>query len=256
MNKKLLLFAVVPLCVGLVVAIGYYAMFSTTFNVLPSIVTDGDLEQDLGDVFDSTTIRGEDSITLTNNAPTERVLTISNDAEEGIEVSYVATLELSLKDTTTWSVIGEPLEVEYTVIGNEFIVTGVPEGYTAIYYKDIVVGLEGRIANPQPAISIIGIGNFPNFDDANIDELADYTQEPDFYNQMKGAKLWLVPTSDITDGNLNWVNMDDYYYELDLIQYNADGEITLYSGASLTITPVYEIGVGVEGLKTITTTVE
>lgn len=44
---------------------------------------------------------------------------------------------------------------------------------------------------------------------------------------------------------------------LDLIQYNAEGEITLYPGASLTVTPVYEIDVGfnVTEEQTITTTV-
>ena len=49
--------------------------------------------------------------------------------------------------------------------------------------------------------------------------------------------------------------MANYYYELDLIQYNAEGEITLSPNASLTITPVYEIEAGVVGPQTIKTTV-
>jgi len=63
------------------------------------------------------------------------------------------------------------------------------------------------------------------------------------------------PTSDLTGTTLNWANMDNYYYELDLIQYNSDGEITLSPGASLTVTPVYEIGAGVVGEQVIETTV-
>ena len=86
-----------------------------------------------------------------------------------------------------------------------------------------------------------------------MDELANYCAEPDNYNQCKGAKLWVVPNGDITEGNLNWANMGNYYYELDLIQYNAEGEITLSPGASLTLTPVYEIGAGVTGEQIVKT---
>ena len=254
MNKKLLIFGLPILMIGLVVAaVGFYAMFSMSFNVIPSI-TISECDDVLGEVYDGETYEGSEC-TITNDAPTEREIVISNDAIEGIEVSYKGTLFLDKKDTSTWALMGEPITIEYTVVGDIFEVTGVQEGYTAIYYKDEVVGLEGRIANPQPAISIIGVGNLPHFDDANVDELANYCAAPDFYNQCKGAKLWVVPSEDLNEGILNWANMANYYYELDLIQYNAAGEITLSPKANLTITPIYKIGVGVEGDYTITTTV-
>lgn len=253
-KKKLLVFGVFGLfAVALVSAIGYYALFSVSFNVIPSI-TLSECNDVLGDVYDGDIVEGSECV-LTNEAPTERSLVITNDAIDDIELTYKGTLSLTQKDTSTWVAVGTPIEVSYTIIGNEFEVTGVPEGYTAIYYKDNVVGLEGRLVNPQPAISIIGIGNLPQIDDANIDELANYCAEPDNYNQCKGAKLWIVPNEDLSDSTLNWANMANYYYETDLIQYNAEGEITLSSGASLTITPVYTIGVGVTGEQTITTTV-
>jgi len=253
MNKKYLIIMLSVFAIGLVAAIGYYAVFSASFNVLPSITLSEGCTNALEDIYDGDIIEGSEC-TLTNNAPSERHILISNDAIEGIEVSYKGTLELTKKDTE-WSPIGESIEIGYTIIGDEFEVTGVPEGYTAIYYKDNVVGLEGRIANPQPAISIVGVGNLPQLDDANIDELANYCETPDFYNQCNGAKLWIVPEGDVTEGVLNWANMANYYYELDLIQYNAEGEITLSPGASLTIIPVYEIGAGVTGLQTIITKV-
>lgn len=254
MNKKFLVLGLVGLfTISLVAAIGYYALFSTSFNVLPAVTMSGECEDVLGDVYSGDVIVGSECI-LTNDAPTERNLLITNDADEEIEVSYIGTLDLTKKDSE-WSAIGEPIEIKYTIIGDSFEVTGVPEGYTAIYYKDKVVGLEGRIANPQPAISIVGTGNLPQLDDSNIDELADYTQAPDFYNQMKGAKIWVVPNTDLEGSTLNWANMNNYYYETDLIQYNAEGEIILYSGASLLITPVYNIGVGVSGEQTIITSV-
>jgi len=253
-KKKFLSFGLVGLfVVALVSAIGYYALFSISFNVLPSITISEGCEDTLGDVYDGDVITGSEC-TLTNNAPSERDLVISNDAVDGIDVTYKGELLLSKKDSE-WLPIGEPISIDYTIIGDSFEVIGVPEGYTAIYYKDGVIGLEGRLANPQPAISIIGIGNLPQADDANVDELANYCAEPDNYNQCKGAKLWIVPNEDLSDSTLNWVNMANYYYELDLIQYNAEGEITLSPGASLTITPVYEIGAGVTGEQIITTTV-
>ena len=254
MNKKFLVFGILGfLAIGLVSAIGYYALFSATFTVLPAITLSGECEDVLGDVYSGDVIVGSECI-LTNDAPTKRNLLVSNDAVEGIEVSYKGTLSLDKKDSE-WTPLGTPIEIEYTIIGDTFEVTGVPEGYTAIYYKDEVVGLEGRLANPQPAISIVGIGNLPEIDDANMDELADYCQEPDNYNQCKGAKIWVVPTTDLSESTLNWANMANYYYELDLIQYNAEGEITLSPGASLIVTPVYEIGAGVTGEQIIETTV-
>jgi len=249
MNKKILMFGIPILLIGLVVA-GYYVIFSTSFTVNPSITLSGECIDDLGFVYDGDTIVGHEC-TLTNNAPSERDLVFSNDAITEIEVSYLGTLTLDKKDSA-WNPIGTPITIDYTIVGDTFEVTGVPEGYTAIYYKDEVVGLEERIANPQPAISIVGIGNLPQIDDVNA-ELEDYCQEPDEYNQCNGAKIWVVPNEDLAGSTLNWANMANYYYELDLIQYNADGEITLSPGASLTITPVYEIGVGVTGEQTITT---
>jgi len=250
-KKKIMMFLIPVLAITLVSAIGYYALFSTSFNVLPAISI-SECSDDLGEVYSGGQVQGEECV-ITNDAPTERTITFSDDSEAGIDVSYGGTLSLSKKDTTTWAVTGEPIEVEYTVIGEEFEVTGVPEGHTAIYYKDEVVGLEGRVANPQPAISIVGTGNLPHLDDANIDELADYCAEPDNYNQCKGAKLWIVPNGDLSEGTLNWANMANYYYELDLIQYNAEGQIVLSPGASLTVTPIYDIAVGVNGTHTITT---
>jgi len=253
-NKKLLMFVLPIFAIGLVVAaVTYYAMFSTTFNVSPSITLSPGCTDDIGEVFDGEIVIGSEC-TLTNVALTERNLVISNDAIPEIEVSYKGTLELSNKDSS-WLPVGTSITIEYTIVGDSFEITGVPEGYTAIYYKDEVVGLEGRIENPQPAISIVEVGNLPHLDDANIDELANYCAEPDNYNQCKGAKLWVVPNADLTDSTLNWANMYDYYYELDLIQYNAEGEIILSPGASLTITPVYEIGAGVTGTQTIETTI-
>ena len=252
MNKKITIGLISLFAIGLISAIGYYALFSASFNVLPSI-TISDCDDVLGEVYDGDIVVGSEC-SLTNEASTERDLTISNDATSEIEVSYLGNLNLSMKDSD-WNPTGEQITIGYTIVGDNFEVTEVPEGYTAIYYKDNVVGLEGRVANPQPAISIVGTGNLPHLDDANVDELANYCAEPDNYNQCKGAKIWIVPDEDLVGTTLNWANMANYYYELDLIQHNTDGELTLSPGASLTITPVYEIGAGVTGEQVVETTI-
>ena len=158
MNKKFITL-VLPIILGvvLVAAVTYYAIFSATFNVVPAITLSGECEDTLGDVYSGDVVEGSECV-ITNDAPTEREIVLTNNAVEGeIEVSYIGSLNLSKKDSA-WATTGTPISIGYTIIGDSFEVTDVPEGYTAIYYKDEVVGLEGRIANPQPAISIVGIG--------------------------------------------------------------------------------------------------
>jgi len=256
MNKKFLIFGVVGLfVVGLVAAITYYAMFSASFNVLPSVTVEGEIEQSLGEVYAGERILGT-PITLTNNAPSKRVIILSEDSGSDIDVSYAGTLELTKKNTSTWQPTGDTIEITYTVVGDSFEFTGVPEEYTLIYYMDEYYELGERLANPQPAIIVTsGIGNLPYSEDANMDELANYCQAPDNYNQCKGAKLWVVLTSDIVEGALAWGNWDSFYFETDLIQFNMEGNIVMSPGSSLTITPVYDASDYAEGKYTITTTV-
>ena len=258
MNKKKIIaysfmgvFALVLVSAGL---IQYYGSVEQEISIESPIVVSGEttfIGGYAGQPFEG------NPITITNDADFSVDVEISNDAylpkNKGIEVSYVGTLELTKKDITTWDLIGEPITIQYTVVGDSFEVTGVEEGYTAIYYKDEFVGLENREANPQPAISIIGVGNLPELDDVNA-ELEDYC-ESDNYNQCNGAKIWVVPTTDLTGLTLNWDNMDDYYYELDLIQYNSEGNIVMSGKSELVITPVYTIAPDYIGSTIITTEV-
>ena len=257
MNKKLLVFGALGiLAISLVVAIGYYAMFSATFTVLPSIKLIGDCNDELVDVYSGETIVGSEC-TLKNEAPTERNLVISNDAMENISVSYLGTLELSKKNLDTWTPV-EPADtqiIDYTIIGETFEVTEIPEGYTLIYYPNT----EGddfvtNVAN----VLVYGIDVFPNLPNDLVDVGDDYcgnTFNPDAL-QCVGAKLWLIEGDETTAlAKLSSWDASEFYFETALIQYNAEGEIVLSSGASLTLTPVYEIGAGVTGEQTITTTV-
>ncbi len=259
-NKKLLMFGILGIFVIALVSAGlltYYGQIQQEIEVKSPIIVSPDTSDIITNVWAGLGgVREGEQVTIENVAPFDVEVEISNNAPYGIEVSYLGNLDLSNKNSE-WLPIGDIIEVEYTIIGDTFEITGVPEGYTAIYYKDIVVGLEEREANPQPAISIVGVGNLPHVDDANMDELANYCQAPDNYNQCKGAKLWVVPNEDLSEGVLNWANMANYYYELDLIQYNAEGNIVMYGDSELVITPVYTIASDYisDGVVTITTEV-
>jgi len=276
MNKKKLLGFAIPILllvgIGGAVLLDHYGLITQNVDVEQAVVLECPTE-DCSEVIEDVVYSGDslfsEIYTLINRAETSRDVELVTgyipEIEEGeITTSYylMGTLTLTKKDTITWDPIpGEEIEITYTVVGDTFEATGIPEGYTLIYYKDEVVGLEGRLANPQPAIIVTSdIGNLPHSNDANIDELADYCGEPDNYVHCKGAKLWVVPTSDIIGSNLNWANMANYYYETDLITFTKETwktngqEITLQGEGSLSFVVVNEFNTdGFSG--TITTEV-
>jgi len=215
-NKKLLLFGLPIFALSLVVALTCYSVFSATVSVHQPVSFSDTLEQVVTDCNSGETCLGQ-AITISNDGENPRTVSIVKTfGSEDIEVNYVGVLELTKKDSS-WGLIGEPIELTYTVVGEEFEFSGVPTEYTLIYYKDGVVGIEGRLENPQPAIIVTSdIGNLPQSDDANLN--ADYSQAPDYYEHKVGAKLWAVPTEAILGGNvLDWSLMSEFYYETDLI---------------------------------------
>ena len=168
----------------------------------------------------------------------------------------MGNLELSQKSLDTWIPFGETKTIQYTIINDVFEITEVPEGYTLIYYPNT----EGDVFATNVAnVLVYGSDVFPNLP-IELDVGDDYCGNGDNYGvgegQCVGAKLWLIEGDKTTAlAKLSSWNADEFYFETELIQYNAEGEITLSPGASLTITPVYEIGVGVSGEKTINTTI-
>jgi len=259
MNKKFLMFGI----------LGLFTMVIVSAAVMPYLFsrnTTVDTEQTLtGLGLETETVlcdAGEsclgEVIEISSAANRDRTISVETEEETGIDVSYVGVLNLTKKDSS-WIPIGTQIELIYTIVGDTFEFSGVPEGYTLIYYKDEVVGLTERLANPQPAIIVTsGIGSLPNSDDSNIDDLADYCQNPDNYAHCKGAKLWVVPTEDIDEGVLDWVNMANYYYETDLIYYfnNGEGEITIPANSFIEFYPQYTISPMINDTETYELTTE
>ena len=258
MNKKLLIFGLPILLVGLVAAITFYAMFSVSFNVTPAITVDGDLVQTLDSVFSGETIRGT-AITITNDAPSERVIILSDDSNEEIVVSYVSELTLAQKvvdfELDKWDPLsgGKTAVVEYTVIDDQFtakVTSGDLTDYVLVYYKDN----SDRFSSPATAIGTTEVtGNLPYEDDANADEY-DYC-ETEEYVTCHGSKIWYVPSIAIDGGNINWGMASEFLFETELIQFNSDSELVMYPNQNLVLTPVYHISDHASGDYTITTQV-
>ena len=252
LNKKLLLFGILPLSIMLVSALTYYALFSVSFTVSSAISVTGDLQQELSPTYSGETIYGE-PITITNNAPSSREISLSDNSKEDIEVSYISDLALTHKDLNDWTAYGEPVTIKYVVVGGSFEVIGVPEGYVAVYYpnKNTYDYYDGVVVLEED-VTIL-----PESYDLNGGEQSDYCTNE--YNslavQCVGAKLWLVPTDAVTDNVINWGRANEFYFETSLIQYSPNGNLVLSSGSSLTLTPVYEIDNYAEGEYTITTTI-
>lgn len=258
MNKKILLFGIVGISLlAIISAITYYSLFSVTFEVLPSIIIGGNLQQELQDVYSGEIIEGQ-SVTIDNEAPSERVLTITSDSPEEIGTSYFSETTLSQKvvdfGNEPWALTGDTAIVKYTLIGDKFaaeVIEGQKLDYVLVYYKDN----SDRFNSPAKAIIVDSvIGDLPYEDDTNNDEY-NYCETGE-YMTCHGAKLWYIPESAIdTEGNINWGMADDFLFETELIQYNSEGEIIIYPGETLTITSKYEPNDYASGEYTITTTI-
>ncbi len=261
MNKKYLMPLVFALSLTLVSAIAYYAIFSTTIHVTPAIEVTGDLSAEIdafaGDIVGG--YLGQQELVITNNADSERTVLLTNDATENIWVSYIGTSSLTQKivdfNLAVWEINteGNTAVIAYTVIGNEFtaeVVEGAIEGYELIYYKDN----SDRFNSPALAISIDSLeGNLPYENDKNADEY-DYCETGE-YSTCHGAKIWYVPSDAITAGELDWSRASGFLFETALIQYNAEGELTIYAEDSISLFPEYAIDEYADGEYTVTTTV-
>jgi len=266
-NKRYLAFGILGLfALALVSAavITYYALFSVTVNVNQPIEVTYDGSSVFGKEIpmsvdcnvENTCLGG--MIKVNNIGNENKVVTITTvGTDDNVKVNYVGKLLLTKKNSS-WSPIATPIELTYTVVGEEFEFSGVLPDYTLIYYKDRVVGLDNRTDNPQPAITVTSdIGSLPHNDDVNA-ELENYCQNPDNYAHCNGAKLWIVPDGDLDVGNLNWANMfDGYYYETDLIWYSdSANELTVPANSFIEFYPQFEVNkYAPEGQREITITI-
>ena len=207
------------------------------------------------------------SMTVRNIAPFAVNVSIVDDADTvglgEIGTSYIGKLELTKKtvnfaeNSPPWVILSDKVQIEYTIVGDKFeaeVTDGTINGYELIYYKDN----SDRFNEPAEAILVEG-NSFPYLP-YNADKNSEFADEHDYctlneYNTCHGAKIWYVPSSAMTGGVIDWTRASEFYFESSLIQYNADGLITVYPTEVLDFTPIYELG-DIDGTYTITTTVD
>ena len=255
MNKKYIMFAVLGLfAIGMVTAmVAYYGFFTQSFTVV-SAISISECSETIEGIYHSGDVIEGKECTISNVANTERTISISNDAPiENITVSYRGDLFMTQKNLVDWTATGLNTTITYTIIGEDFVASNIPTGYSLVYYKDNA----GYIYTGNVIESIDM--NLPENDDENAinNNVLDYCRNGDNpeATQCVGAKLWLVPSDSITSGVIDWGRSNEFYFETELIQYNKEGLITLSNGSSLTITPIYTIGTFATGTYNIKTTI-
>ena len=153
------------------------------------------------------------------------------------------TITLDNKDPVTWMPIEDEylIELIYNPCCPEFdwcLEGKVPlhdTEYVLIYYSDqpdrfinwggapaLELGIVTSDINGDiNAYGTADVTSFPFENDWNIGPDADYSQSPDYYCHAKGAKIWLIPTSDYngTDEVMSGWNPDNYMFETDLVVY-------------------------------------
>lgn len=130
-----------------------------------------------------------------------------------------AIAHFTQKDIATWIPYGITADVTYSVTGSEFIATGIPEGYTLIYYPNT----EGDIFVTNVAnVLVYGVDEFPSLP-LEIDVGDDYCGNGLNLEgvQCSGAKLWLIPgNAEEAMAKLStWNEPETYLFETDLITY-------------------------------------
>jgi len=264
-NKIISIVMLSLLVIGVVSAVlaPYFGSKLTTLDVsLPILVTGIEPETITGG-YGCEQVTGK-PITIENKANQETDIEIISEILDdgvGVTTSYIGTLVLTKKDIVSWIPIGPSIEITYTIVGNTFeydVISGeIPDGYELVYAMDnanrfseyATVKRLSEITEDLPMA-----GDWNAGEDANY---CNYVNTYDDYEQCKGAKLWIVKSDNIgNEGVLSWVNMVDYYYETNLIQYNSLGEITMSPNSTLVIKPVFDLDCMLVGTVVINTTID
>jgi len=237
--------------IGAAALVYHYGQVQQDIEVVSPIVVTSTPDSILAWLGIETIAQGND-IGMENIAPFDVDVVIENDAPAGIEVRYIGEVELTTKNLETWEATDDlKATIKYTVIGDTFTATGVPEGYTLVYYPNIgdyetwtgyVVKVEGTTES------------LPHVDDLNAGGSSNYCELNPEATRCEGAKLWLVPSDGFIDENtVDWSRASEILFETELAQYNA-GTLTIYVGETFTLIPEYTVNAAA-GTYTVTTEV-
>jgi hypothetical protein len=171
------------------------------------------------------------------------------------DVSYDEILDMTSKNYTTWVETSDASgQLKYNTSGMNFEFNFTASGlandqYSLIYYTDIEdrfaadawggsngiviaefsIETDGEEYNSGDMSVYLGM-SMPNIYDANAyfynyHDIDDPNYTGDNYPNAHGAKIWLVPTSALTNGKLPvqaWPPTGDWLFETDLINYTQE----------------------------------
>jgi len=246
-KKKILTFSMLALfSIALVSAGIWYAQSLDILTINQPITVTGDGHSVVCNAGE--TCLGEE-ITVSNSADHSRDVTITTNWDEDVETRYIGMLELTTKDTPTWTPTSDrKVDVVYTLVGEEFEAeVSLESGEVLVYAMD----KDDRFVDYASVIKVEDIdGDLPYSSDWNANADPDYCDNNGFdsYEHCNGAKLWVVKESDLGTPvddvyPLSWANMDLYLYETDLMQYfdNALGELTIPAESYISFYPEYTV---------------
>lgn len=167
--------------------------------------------------------------------------------EEGVDTTYWSEVILDNKDTSTWVAIADAMQAKLTYqladmkFNYELEASGlaVDTDYSLVYYadrQDRFVNWGGDnpgkllaevTADGSGEVNTVGSVNLnmdlPHADDWNGTLEADYCDNgTDNYDLCRGAKVWLIPSSEYDEGTktVSWGDPTTYLFETDLITYD------------------------------------
>jgi hypothetical protein len=190
-------------------------------------------------------------------------LLVSADVEIPVSVGiYDNTMNLENKDTSTWTPIVDGIGgiLGYNSSGSTFdfglITTGLADGdYSLIYYADTenrftdwggvvapgigkVIATGTSIGGDMSISGNVDLGiDLPMLPDAN-GYFYDYNSS-DGYINATGAKIWVVPSSVLTGGNMpvsSWTPNNNWLFETNLVNYD-DTDITPPDMVGISVIP-------------------
>jgi len=225
----------------------FYGRVETTVTVEQTVLFDGEACNVVEEAVEMTTGTCTVSYHWMENPGIDPVLvdvTTTADFIDGIDVSVFVfpekqQIRLENKNESSWEAIedGRYADITFNSYGCEFSCAVEAFGleplteYTLIYYADqqdrfvywgggdplVQIGtfVTDEFGDETTAF-VVSVDNLPVADDWNRGNDADYTLTPDFYDHAKGAKFWIVPSSEIVSDVLTDWNPDDYLFETEL----------------------------------------
>jgi len=225
--------------------LGYYALATYTINVNQPISITGDGTQSVPTCDAGTTCLSDIPITIKNSdLLDDKSVFVTDNSGDNIVVSYVGKMTFAGKDLATGIVSASTEEIVYSVTGDTFVATGIPETHKLIYYPDMDGGFTENVQNILVYGEVeVTFPSLPVLEDIG-DEYCTITilngENPGVL-VCNGAKLWLVEDGYVTALKSGTWTPSKILFETDLITYtvSSTGEVLVPAESTITVYPAF-----------------